>query len=87
MEEQIIAMLKDTQAGISVQNLCRKHGILDAALCQWWAKYAGLEVSDMNKLRRLEDENRRLKQVASAQALDMKALKAITAKPAVAHHE
>lgn len=79
-EEQIIAVLKDTQAGISVQELCRKHGISDATFYKWRAKYSGLEVSDVKKLRQLEEENRRLKQMVADQALDIQALKAITAK-------
>lgn len=79
-EEQIIAVLKDAQAGIGVQELCRKHGISDATFYQWRAKYAGLEISDVKKLRQLEDENRRLKQMVADQALDIQALKAINAK-------
>jgi putative transposase len=79
-EEQIIAVLKDGQAGIGVQELCRKHGISDATFYKWRAKYAGLEVSDVKKLRQLEDENRRLKQMVAEQALDIQALKAINAK-------
>jgi putative transposase len=79
-EEQIIAVLKDAQAGVSVQDLCRKHGISDATLYKWRAKCAGLEVSDVKKLRQLEEENRRLKHVVAEQALDLQALKAITAK-------
>lgn len=79
-EEQIIAVLKDAQAGISVQELCRKHGISDATFYKWRAKYAGLEVSDVKKLRQLEEENRRLKQMVAEQALDIQALKAVTAK-------
>ena len=59
-EEQIIAVLKDAQAGVSVQDLCRKHGISDATFYKWRTKYAGLEVSDVKKLRQLEEENRRL---------------------------
>jgi putative transposase len=74
-EEQIIAVLKDAQAGIGGPELCRKHGISDARM-----KYAGLEVSDVKKLRQLEDENRRLKQMVAEQALDIQALKAINAK-------
>ena len=50
-EEQIIAVLKDAQAGVSVQGLCRKHGISDATFYKWRTKYAGLEVSDVKKLR------------------------------------
>jgi putative transposase len=79
-EEQIIGVLKDAQAGIGVQELCRKHGISDATFYKWRAKYAGLEVSDVKKLRQLEDENRRLKQMVAEQALDIQALKAVTAK-------
>jgi putative transposase len=79
-EEQIIAVLKDAQAGISVQDLCRKHGISDATFYKWRAKYSGLAVSDVKKLRQLEEENRRLKQMVAEQALDIQALKAVTAK-------
>jgi putative transposase len=79
-EEQIIGVLKDAQAGVSVQDLCRKHGISDATFYKWRTKYAGLEVSDVKKLRQLEDENRRLKQMVAEQALDIQALKAVTAK-------
>ena len=79
-EEQIIAMLKDAHAGVGVQELCRKHGISDATFYKWRTKYAGLEVSDVKKLRQLEDENRRLKQLVAEQALDIQALKAVTAK-------
>jgi len=79
-EEQIIAVLKDAQAGVSVQELCRKHGISDATCYTWRTKYAGLEVSDVKKLRQLEAENRRVKQMVAEQALDLQALKAITAK-------
>ena len=62
-EEPIIAVLKDAQTGTGVQELCRKHSISDATFYKWRAKYAGLEVSDVKKLRQLEDENRRLKQI------------------------
>ena len=73
-------MLKDAQAGIGVHKLCRKHGISDATFYKWGGNYEGLEVSDVKKLRQLEDENRRLKQMVTDQALDIQALKAITAK-------
>ena len=79
-EEQIIAVLTDAQASISVQDLCRKHSILDATFYKWWTKYAGPEVSDVKKLRQLEEENRRLKQMVAEQALDIQALKALTVK-------
>jgi putative transposase len=73
-------VLKDAQAGVSVQDLCRKHGISDATFYKWRAKYAGLGVSDVKKLRQLEEENRRLKQMVAEQALDIQVLKAVTAK-------
>lgn len=79
-EEQIIAVLKEAQAGVGVQELCRKHGISDPTFYKWRAKYSGLEVSDVKKLRQLEEENRRLKQMVAEQALDIQALKALTAK-------
>ena len=79
-EEQIIAVLKEAQAGVGVQELCRKHGISDPTFYKWRAKYSGLEVSDVKKLRQLEEENRRLKQMVAEQALDLQALKALTAK-------
>jgi putative transposase len=74
-EEQIIAVLKDAQAGVSVQDLCWKHGISDATFHKWRAKYAGLDVSDVKKLRQREEGNRRLKQMVAEQAL-----RVITAK-------
>jgi putative transposase len=79
-EEQIIAVLKEAQAGLNVLDLCRKHGISDATFYKWRAQYGGLEVSDAKKLRQLEEENRRLKQMVADQALDIQALKALTAK-------
>jgi len=60
-EEQIIAVLKEAQAGVSTQELCRKHGMSDASFYKWKAKYSGMEVSDVRKMRQLEEENRKLK--------------------------
>lgn len=79
-EEQLIAVLKDAQAGISVQDLCRKHGISDATCYKWRAQYAGLGVSEVKRLRQPEDETRCLKQMVAEQALDIPALRAGTAK-------
>lgn len=79
-EEQIIGVLQEAHAGLPVPDLCRKHGISDATFYKWRAKYGGLEVSDAKKLRQLEEENRRLKQMVADQALDIQALKAVTAK-------
>jgi putative transposase len=79
-EEQIIAVLKEAEAGAKVTELCRRHGISDAAFYTWRKKYGGLEVSEMRRLRQLEDENRRLKAIVADQALDLRALKDVLAK-------
>jgi putative transposase len=79
-EEQIIAVLKEGEAGIPAKELCRKHGICDQTYYRWKAKYAGLEVSEARRLRQLEDENRRLKHIVAEQVLDIQALKGVLAK-------
>ena len=79
-EEQIIAVLKEAEAGAKVTELCRRHGISDAAFYTWRKKYGGLEVSEMRRLRQLEEENRRLKAIVADQALDLRALKEVLAK-------
>jgi putative transposase len=79
-EEQIIGVLKEAEAGLKVGELCRKHGISDATYYKWKAKYGGLEVNEARRLRQLEDENRRLKQMVAEQALDLQALKAVLGK-------
>ena len=73
-EEQIIAVLKEGEAGSKVADLCRKDGMSDATYYNWKAKYAGLTVSDLKRLKALEEENRRLKQIVGEQALDIRAL-------------
>ena len=79
-EEQIIAVLKEAEAGAKVTELCRRHGIADATFYTWRSKYGGLEISEMRRLRQLEDENRRLKGIVADQALDLQALKDVLAK-------
>jgi putative transposase len=79
-EEQIIATLKEAEAGAKVTEVCRRHGISDATFYTWRSKYAVLEVSEMHRLRQLEDENRRLKAIVADQALDIRALKDVLAK-------
>jgi putative transposase len=64
-EEQVIAVLKEADAGINVQDLCRKHGISDVTFYKWRSKYGGLEVSEARRLKALEDENRRLKSLVA----------------------
>jgi len=74
-EEQIIGILKEHQAGLSAQDLCRKHGISDASFYKWRAKYGGMDVSDAKKLKALEDENGKLKKLLADAMLDNVALK------------
>jgi len=79
-EEQIITVLKEGEAGAKVADLCRKYGMSDATYYNWKAKYYGMTVSDLKKLKALEEENRRLKQIVGEQALDIRALKDLLSK-------
>jgi putative transposase len=74
-EEQIIAVLKEAESGAKVLELCRKHGISDATFYNWKAKYAGMTVAELRRLRELEAENSKLKRIVADQALDNAALK------------
>jgi putative transposase len=79
-EEQIIQVLKEGGAGTPVSELCRKYGMSDASYYTWKVKYAGLTVSELKRLKALEDENRRLKEIVADQALDIRALKELLSK-------
>jgi putative transposase len=79
-EEQIIAVLKEVEAGAKVSDLCRKYGMSDATYYNWKAKYSGLTVSELKRLKALEEENRKLKQLVAEQALDNWALKELLSK-------
>ena len=79
-EEQIIGILKEHEAGVPVAELCRKHGVSNASLYKWKAKYGGLDVSDAKRLKALEDENTRLKKLLAAAMLDNVGLKELLAK-------
>jgi putative transposase len=79
-EEQIIAVLREHEAGAKTAEVCRRHGISDATFYKWKAKYGGLEVSDAKRLKALEDENRRLKKLLAESMLDNAALKDILGK-------
>jgi putative transposase len=74
-EQQIFAILKEAEAGASVQDVCRRHGVSPATYYQWKSKYGGLEASDLKRMRELEQENSRLKQLYAETALENKALK------------
>ena len=79
-EEQIIAILKRADAGEKIGELCRQVGISDSTFHRWKAKYGGLELSEVKRLKLLEDENRRLKQIVADLTLDNAALKDVLAK-------
>lgn len=76
-EVQIVTILKELKAGAKAAELCRQHGISEATLYNWRAKYGGLEASDLARLKQLEDENRRLKKIVADQALNIEALKMV----------
>ena len=79
-EEQIIGILREQEAGASVADLCRKHGMSSASFYGWKAKYGGLDVSDARRLKALEAENTRLKKLLADTMLDAAALKELLAK-------
>lgn len=79
-EEQIIKALKRQEAGEKVQDICRDLGVSQQAFYKWKAKYGGLEVSEAQRLKALEDENRRLKQLVAEQDLDNQALRFLVEK-------
>jgi putative transposase len=79
-EEQIIGVLKQAEAGVKTAEVCRQHGISNATFYKWKGKYGGLEVSEARRLRQLEDENRRLKQIVADLTLDNQALKTVLTK-------
>jgi putative transposase len=79
-EEQIIGVLKEAEGGVKPLELCRRQGISETTFYKWKAKFGGLTVSDARRLKVLEDENRRLKQMVAEQSLDIQALKAINLK-------
>ena len=76
-EAQVVGILKELKAGAKVADLCRQHGVSEATLYSWRAKYGGLEASDLLRLKQLEDENRRFKKIVADQALNIEALKMV----------
>jgi putative transposase len=79
-EEQIIGILKEHEAGVPVSDLCRKHGVSDASIYKWKAKFGGMDVSEAKRLRSLEDENAKLKRLLADAMLDNVALKDLLGK-------
>jgi putative transposase len=79
-EEQIIAILKQSEAGAKTSDLCRQHGISAATFYAWRSKYGGMEVSEAKRLKQLEEENAKLKRIVADQALDITMLKDVLGK-------
>ncbi len=79
-DEQIIAVLREHEAGAETADLARKHAVSEATLYNWKAKYGGLEVSEAKRLRALEDENGRLKRLLAEAMLDNAGLKDLLSK-------
>jgi len=68
-DSQILSILKQNEAGTSVADLCREHGMSDATFYKWRSKYGGMDVSLMKRMKELEDENRRLKKMYAEEKL------------------
>ena len=79
-ESQIVATLKQADAGVPVKDICRQAGISTATYYQWKSKYGGLEASELRRVKELEDENAKLKRMYAEMALDNAALKYLIAK-------
>ena len=79
-EEQIIAVLREQEADVSTADVCRKYGISSATFYAWKKKYGGMGVSELRRLRQLEEENRKLKQMFADLSLENRALKDIIEK-------
>ena len=79
-EEQIVRILQEVDGGKSVAGVCREYGVSEQSIYRWRTKYGGMEVSDVRRLRQLEEENRRLKKLVADQALDIQLLKEINSK-------
>jgi putative transposase len=79
-EEQIVRILQEVEGGKSVAEVCREYGVSEQSVYRWRTKYGGLEVSDVRRLKQLEEENARLKKLVADQALDIQLLKEINSK-------
>ena len=79
-EHQIVRILKEVEGRRTVKEVCREYGFSDATCYNWKAKYGGMEASDIKRLRELEEENRRLKQMYADISLENRALKDVIAK-------
>ena len=76
-DEKIVRILQEHQAGRKTDDLCREYGISAATFYRWKSKFGGMELAEVKRLKTVEQENRRLKQLVAEQALDIQALKAV----------
>ena len=79
-EAQIVSILHQQEAGKSVKDISREHGISDATFYNWKAKYGGIQVSDVKRMKDLEEENARLKRIVANQTLEIDAIKTVLEK-------
>jgi len=79
-EEQIVAALKKAESGVSVADVCRQTGVTEMTFYRWKRKYAGLGIAELRRLKLLEEENRKLKQLVADLALDKAMLQEVIAK-------
>jgi len=79
-EQQIVAILKEGEAGVAAKDICRKHNISDATFYTWRKKYRGMDIEDVRRLKQLEEENRKLKRLLADSILDADALRAALSK-------
>ena len=79
-DEQVIAILREQEAGRPTAEVCRKHGVSNATFYKWKAKFGGMEVSEAKRLKVLEDENRKLKKLLAEQVMDNATLKEMLTK-------
>jgi putative transposase len=87
MKDQIITILKEHQAGLSVDDLCRKHGISDVTFYKWKSKLSGIEMMDAKRMRELEAENTRLKKLLAETMMDVATLREMLENTACGNFE
>lgn len=80
IQKQIIAVLREHEAGAKTADLARKHGVSEATLYNWKAKFGGMDVSEAKRLKQLEDENAKLKKLLAEQMLDVAAMRELLSK-------
>ena len=78
--EQVVSILKEAEGGLAIGDVCRRYGVAQGTFFRWKAKYAGLEVSDVQRMRELSAENGQLKRIVADQALQIDAMKAVLQK-------